>query len=65
MQLCCNSRQSQKKLQRYSGDKSLKKTQIYAIIKNIKEGKTTTDQRKLNGRRKVRSLGPTSRKISV
>ncbi len=35
------------------GDKSLKNTQIYAIIKNVKECKTTTDQRKLNGRRKV------------
>ncbi len=37
------------------GDKSLKKTQIYAIIKNVKEGKPTTDQRKLNGKRKIRS----------
>ncbi len=37
------------------GDKSLKKTKIYAIIKNVKEGKLTTDQRKLNGRRKVRN----------
>jgi hypothetical protein len=35
------------------GNKSLKKTQIYAIIKNIKEGKPITDRRKLNGRRKV------------
>jgi hypothetical protein len=35
------------------GDKSLKKTQIYAIIKNVKTGKPTTDQRKLNSRRKV------------
>jgi hypothetical protein len=26
------------------GDKSLKKTQNYAIIKNVKEGKPTTDQ---------------------
>jgi hypothetical protein len=38
------------------GDKSLKKTQIYAIIKNVKEGKLTTDQRKLNSKRKVRTL---------
>ncbi len=38
------------------GDKSLKKTQIYAIIKNVKEGKPTTDQRKLNSKRKVRNL---------
>jgi hypothetical protein len=35
-------------------DKCLKKTQIYAIINNNKEGKPTTDQRKLHGRRKVR-----------
>ncbi len=35
------------------GDNCLKKTQIYAIIKNF-EGKLTTDQRKLNDRRKVR-----------
>jgi hypothetical protein len=40
--------------------KSLKKTQIYAIIKNVKEGKPTTDQQKLNGRRKVRNLAFTS-----
>jgi hypothetical protein len=38
------------------GDKSLKKTQINAIIKNVKEGKSTTDQWKLNGRRKVWNL---------
>ncbi len=31
----------------------MKKTQIYAIIKNLKEGKPTTDQWKLKGRRKV------------
>jgi hypothetical protein len=37
------------------GDRSLKKTQIYAIIKNVKEGKPTTDQRKLNDKRKIRS----------
>jgi hypothetical protein len=29
--------------------------QIFAIIKNMKEGKPTTDQWKLNGRRKVRN----------
>jgi predicted nucleotidyltransferase len=38
------------------GDRSLKKTQIYAIIKNVKEGKLTTDQWKLNDRRKIRNL---------
>jgi hypothetical protein len=38
------------------GDNSLKKTQINAIIKNVKEGKPTTDQWKLNGRRKVWNL---------
>jgi hypothetical protein len=37
------------------GDRSLKKTQIYAIIKNVKEGKLTSDQRKSNGTRKIRS----------
>jgi hypothetical protein len=37
------------------GDRSLKKTQIYAIIKNVKEGKPTSDQRKSNGTRKIRS----------
>ena len=37
------------------GIKCLKKTQIYAILKNVKEGKPTEDQRKLNGRRKVRN----------
>jgi hypothetical protein len=35
------------------GDNGLKKTQIYATIKNF-EGKLATDQRKLNDRRKVR-----------
>ncbi len=34
----------------------MKKTQIYAIIKNVKEGKPTTDQQKLNGKRKVWNL---------
>ncbi len=33
----------------------LKKTQIYKIIKAVKEGKTTVDQQQNNGRRKVRS----------
>jgi hypothetical protein len=37
------------------GDTGLKKTQIYAIIKNVKEGKPTSDQRKSNGTRKIRS----------
>jgi histone-lysine N-methyltransferase SETMAR len=35
------------------GDTGLKKTQIYAIIKNVKEGKLTSDQRKLNSTRKI------------
>jgi histone-lysine N-methyltransferase SETMAR len=35
-------------------DVSLKKTQIYEIIKQVKKGKLTADQRKFNGRRKVR-----------
>ncbi len=34
----------------------MKKTQIYAIIKNVKEGKPTSDQRKSNGTRKIRIL---------
>jgi hypothetical protein len=38
------------------GDKCLKKNHIYAIIKNVKEGKPTTDQRELNGRTKVGKL---------
>ncbi len=37
------------------GDTGLKKTQIYAIIKYVKEGKLTSDQRKSNGTRKIRS----------
>ncbi len=37
------------------GDMGLKKTQIYAIIKNVKEGKQTSDQWKSNGTRKIRS----------
>jgi hypothetical protein len=50
------------------GDRSLKKTQIYAIIKNVKEGKLTTDQWKLNDRRKIRLLPmspPTSIRIGA
>jgi hypothetical protein len=30
------------------GDKALKKTAIYAILKNVKSGKTTEDQRRFN-----------------
>jgi hypothetical protein len=37
------------------GDTGLKKMQIYAIIKNVKEGKPTSDQRKSNGTHKIRS----------
>ena len=37
------------------GNKGLKKTQIYEIIKKVKEGKTTVDQRTLNGKRRVRN----------
>ncbi len=37
------------------GDTGLKKTQIYAIIKNVKEGKPNSDQRKSNGTRKIPS----------
>jgi hypothetical protein len=33
----------------------LKKTQIYKIIKAVKEGKTTVDQWQNNGRRKMKS----------
>jgi [histone H3]-lysine36 N-dimethyltransferase SETMAR len=35
-------------------DVTLKKTQIYEIIKLVKKGKSTEDKRKFNGRRKVR-----------
>lgn len=35
-------------------DVTLKKTQIYEIIKKVKKGKSTEDQRKFNGRRKIR-----------
>jgi hypothetical protein len=37
------------------GGNLLKKTQIYEIIKAVKEGKDTVDQQENNGRRKVRS----------
>jgi hypothetical protein len=37
------------------GENALKKTQIYEIIRAVKEGKVTEDQRQNNGRRKVRS----------
>jgi histone-lysine N-methyltransferase SETMAR len=37
------------------GENALKKTQIYEIIRAVKEGKATEDQRQNNGRRKVRS----------
>jgi ABC-type Fe3+-citrate transport system substrate-binding protein len=37
------------------GKNALKKTQIYKIIKAVKEGKVTEDQRQHNRRRKVRS----------
>jgi hypothetical protein len=42
------------------GDTDLKKTQIYAIIKNVKEGKPTSDQRKSTAlkRSAVRRLSP-------
>jgi hypothetical protein len=38
------------------GKNSLKKTQIYGIIRAVKEGKDTVDQQQNNGRRKVRSF---------
>jgi hypothetical protein len=34
---------------------SKKRTQIYEIMKTVKEGKTTMDKRQNNGRRKVKS----------
>jgi hypothetical protein len=37
------------------GDKALKPTQIYDIIKKVKEGKPAVDQRQLNAKRKKRS----------
>jgi hypothetical protein len=37
------------------GENALKKTQTYEIIRAVKEGKVTEDQRQNSGRRKVRS----------
>ncbi len=37
------------------GDKALKKTAIYAIIKKVKNGETTNDQRHLNSKKNVRT----------
>jgi histone-lysine N-methyltransferase SETMAR len=37
------------------GDKAIKRTQIYDIIKKVKEGKPAADQRHLNSKRKKRS----------
>jgi hypothetical protein len=37
------------------GDKALKKTAIYAIIKKVKNGETTDDQRHLNGKKNMQT----------
>jgi hypothetical protein len=37
------------------GDKALEKTAIYAILKNVKSGKTTEDQRRFNPKKTVRT----------
>jgi hypothetical protein len=37
------------------GDKALKKTQIYNIMKKVKEGKQAEDQRGFNTKRQVRN----------
>ncbi len=37
------------------GDKTLQKTAIYAIIKKVKAGKNTSDQRHLNGKKTLRN----------
>jgi hypothetical protein len=37
------------------GDKALKKTAIYAILKKVKSGKTTEDQRRFNPKKTVRT----------
>ncbi len=37
------------------GDKTLQKTAIYAIIKKVKAGENTSDQRHLNGKKTVRN----------
>jgi hypothetical protein len=36
------------------GDKALKKTQLYEIIRKVKEGKPAADQRIFNGKRRIR-----------
>jgi hypothetical protein len=38
------------------GDKTLQKTAIYAIIKKIKAGETTSDQSHLNGKKTVPNI---------
>jgi hypothetical protein len=47
-------RENQKTTETAYGENALKKIQIYEIIKAVKEGKVTEDQRQHNGRRKVR-----------
>jgi hypothetical protein len=37
------------------GDKAMKRTQIYDILKKVKEGKPAADQRRLNSKRKKRT----------
>jgi hypothetical protein len=37
------------------GDKALKRTQIYDIMKTVKEGKPTADQRGFNTKRRIRN----------
>ncbi len=37
------------------GDKALKKTQLYEIIRKVKEGKPAADQRLFNGKRRIRN----------
>ncbi len=36
------------------GDKALKKTQLYEIIRRVKAGKPAADQRIFNGKRRIR-----------
>jgi hypothetical protein len=38
----------------FSGNKALKKVQLYEIIQKVKEGKSAANQRLFNSRRKVR-----------
>jgi histone-lysine N-methyltransferase SETMAR len=45
----------QKTVQTVYGDKALKKTAIYAILKKVKAGENTDDQRHLNPKKTVRS----------